>query len=156
MVLLLILHVELSQFFFHELGFLLKRVLLIVELVLQSKEMLVKWDTVSEKCFIARSFVLLVNFSFLQQFDLMLHQVNLLLQVCSILVFELSFLTVGCLFAFALFHLVVVLLKVVISLEFLTLLVVRVGKLDSSSALPTGFPANLTHFGLFEFLFNII
>lgn len=151
MVLLLVFHIELFQFFIHDLSFLLKSVLLVVEFVFQSKEMLVKWDTISKECFIARSFVLLVNFSFLEQFNLMLHQINLLLQVCSILVFKLSFLTINHLFAFALFHLVIVLLEIIVSLEFLSFLVIWVGELDALLALSTGFPANLTHFSLFEF-----
>ena len=55
--------------------------LLVVKLVLKSQEVLVKWNTVSQKRFIAASLVLLVDLLVLEQLDRRLHSRNLPVQV---------------------------------------------------------------------------
>ena len=80
-MLLLLVSVLLSEdLLFHHLDFLLLHVLLIVELVLQSQKVLVQRDTVSQKSFIPRGLVLLVNFAVLQKLDLVLKASDLSLQ----------------------------------------------------------------------------
>ena len=55
--------------------------LLVVELVLKSQEVLVEWNTVPQKRFIAASLVLLVNLLVLEQLDRSFHRRNLPVQV---------------------------------------------------------------------------
>ena len=59
----------------------LEFLLLVVELVLKRQEMLIEWDSISEKRFIATSLVLLVHFLILQELDLGLHGGDLLMEV---------------------------------------------------------------------------
>ena len=55
--------------------------LLVVELVLKGQEVLIEWNTVSQKRFIAASLVLLVDLLVLEQLDRSLHRCNLPMQV---------------------------------------------------------------------------
>ena len=55
--------------------------LLVVELVLKGQEVLVEWNTVSQKRFIAASLVLLIDLLVLEQLDRSLHRRDLSVQV---------------------------------------------------------------------------
>ena len=68
---------------------LFKSVLFIVEFILQSKEVFVERDTVSEERFIAGSLVLLVDFSVLKQLYFCFHGCDLLLKVVNVVELEL-------------------------------------------------------------------
>jgi hypothetical protein len=68
---------------FHHFGSLLELALLVVVLVLQGQEVLVKRNSVAEKSFVARSLVLLIDFTRLEKFDLQFHGRDLLLQVVN-------------------------------------------------------------------------
>ena len=63
---------------------LFKRVLFVVEFIFQSEEVFVERDTVSEKRFIARSLVLLVDFSVFKQLYFGFHSCDLLLKVVDV------------------------------------------------------------------------
>ena len=60
---------------------LLEVFLLVVEFVLQGQEMLVKRDAVTQERFIARGLVLLIDFTVLEQLDLLLHGGDLLVKI---------------------------------------------------------------------------
>ena len=60
----------------------------VVELVFQSQEVLVQGNSVSQQGFVARGFIFLVDFSVLEQFDLMFHYHNLFLEVKDQLLFQ--------------------------------------------------------------------
>jgi len=62
--------------------------LLIVEFVFKSEEMLVKRDTVTQESLITACLVLLVNFTVLKKLDFSFHQNNLSLHVQDVLLFE--------------------------------------------------------------------
>ena len=49
--------------------------------------MLIKWNTVAEKRFVAGRLILLINFPLLKLFDLMFKNVDLLLEVEAVFVF---------------------------------------------------------------------
>jgi hypothetical protein len=68
---------------FHHFGSLLELALLVVVLVLQGQEVLVKRNSVAEKSFVARSLVLLIDFTRLEKFYLQFHGRDLLLQVVN-------------------------------------------------------------------------
>ena len=55
--------------------------LLVVELVLKGQEVLIEWNAVSKKRFIAAGLVLLVNLLVLEQLDRRLHRCDLTVQV---------------------------------------------------------------------------
>ena len=57
--------------------------------------MLIKWNTVTEKGFVARCLILLINFSFFKLFDLVFENVDLLLEIEAVLVFQVGHLIRG-------------------------------------------------------------
>jgi hypothetical protein len=79
--LVLVVHLLLLDLIFEVVLILLKVILLIVEFVLQRKEMLIEGDAISEEGFITACFVLLIYLSVFQQLYLMFHQHYLLLHV---------------------------------------------------------------------------
>lgn len=63
-------------------------ILLVVVLILQSQEVLIEGNAVSEEGLVARRLVLLVDFSVLEQLDFVLQQHCLLLQVQDVLLLQ--------------------------------------------------------------------
>ena len=72
----------------------LELLLLVVELVLESQEMLIQRNSISQKRFIAASLILLVHFLVLQQLDGGLHRRDLLVQVEDDLIMDGTLLSV--------------------------------------------------------------
>jgi hypothetical protein len=66
-----------------------KSVLFIVEFIFEGEEVFVERDTVSEERFIARSLILLVDLSILEQLDFGFHSGDLLLKVVDVVELEL-------------------------------------------------------------------
>lgn len=96
-----------------------QHVLLVVELILEREEVLIERNAVPQQCFIAGGFILLVNFSLLELFDLMFEDVDLLLEIEPILVLEVSHFIIRCSFLRPLRLLVEITLQIGVALELL-------------------------------------
>ena len=77
-----------SNLFLSDLNGLLEVILLVVELLLECKEMLIQRDTVSKQGFVARGLILLVNLTIFQKFDFVFHKDDLFLKIQNVLFFE--------------------------------------------------------------------
>lgn len=93
--------------------------LLVVELVFQSQEMLVKRDSITEKRFIATCLVLLIDFLVFKQLDLSFHGRNLLVEIQNDVIMDQSCFTVFLLPAGELSDFISSLLQIGMTLEFL-------------------------------------
>ena len=99
--------------------FLLELLLLVVEFVLKGKEMLIKRDSVTEKRFIATGLILLVHLAVLEEFDLLLHGGDLLVQIQDDIVMDSISLTISLLSSGKLTDFVRSLLQFGVTFEFL-------------------------------------
>lgn len=68
--------------------------LLVVELVFQGQEMLVKRDSITEKRFITTGLILLIDFLIFEQLDLSFHGCNLLVEIKNDVIVDQSCFTV--------------------------------------------------------------
>lgn len=83
--LVFVVHLLPLDLIFKALHILLKLILFIIEFVFEGKEMFIEWNSISEERFIARSFVLLVDFSILEQFYFVFHEDDLFLHIEDVL-----------------------------------------------------------------------